>query len=113
MKRRDFVQALAGGAALSTLAMERLNAAVYQDIKKLNRKFIRDNSPDGVYWRAVSVHFLFKDDLIMMNNGTLGPMPKPVLTSLMEGHRLQATNPFACYDYLPSKKAAVREKSPA
>ena len=108
--RRDFVKYLCAGSALSLSALNKLNASVYQSITSLNQKYIEDESPDGVYWEALSKHFLFKDGLIMMNNGTVGPMPKPVFNSLMRYFRLQVTNPFDVYNFIPRKKEEVRTK---
>ena len=108
--RRDFVKYLFAGSALSLSALKKLNASIYQSITSLNQKYIEDESPDGVYWEALNKHFLFKDGLIMMNNGTVGPMPKPVFNSLMRYFRVQVTNPFDVYNFIPRKKGEVRAK---
>jgi selenocysteine lyase/cysteine desulfurase len=108
--RRDFVKYLFAGSALSLSALNKLNASVYQSITSLNQKYIEDESPDGVYWEALSKHFLFKDGLIMMNNGTVGPMPRPVFNTLMKCFRTQVTNPFDVYNFIPRKKEEVRYK---
>jgi len=108
--RRDFVKYLLAGSALSVSALNRLNAAVYQSITSLNQKYIEDESPDGVYWDALSKHFLFQDKLIMMNNGTVGPMPKPVFNTLIRHFKVQVTNPFDVYNFIPRKKEEVRAK---
>ncbi len=108
--RRDFVKYLFAGSALTLSALNKLNASIYQSITSLNKKYIEDESPDGVYWDAVSKHFLFQDGLIMMNNGTVGPMPKPVFHTLMKYFRVQVTNPFDVYAFIPRKKEEVRSK---
>lgn len=108
--RRDFVKYLLAGSALSLSALNKLNASIYQSITSLNQKYIEDESPDGVYWDALSKHFLFKDGLIMMNNGTVGPMPKPVFNTLIKYFRTQVTNPFDVYNFIPRKKEEVRYK---
>lgn len=74
--RRDFVKYFAAGSAVSIAALSRLNASIYQSVTSLNQKYIRDESPDGVYWEALRKHYLFQDDVIMMNNGTLGPIDR-------------------------------------
>jgi selenocysteine lyase/cysteine desulfurase len=51
-----------------------------------------------------------QEDLIMMNNGTLGPMPEPVFNTVVQYFKVQATNPYDCYNFLPSKKAEVRAR---
>ncbi|NIM59508.1 MAG: aminotransferase class V-fold PLP-dependent enzyme [Candidatus Aminicenantes bacterium] len=110
LSRRDFVKYLFAGSAVSLSSFSELNAAVYQSITSLNQKYIQDESPDGVYWDAVSKHFLFQDGLIMMNNGTVGPMPEPVFNTLIKCFKLQVTNPFDCYNFMPKKKEEVRAK---
>lgn len=110
MDRRNFVKCLVGASALSVYSLNRLNAAVYQSITALNQKYLRDNAPDGVYWQALSDHFIFQDDLVMMNNGTVGPMPEPVFNTLIKYFKVQATNPFDCYNFFPSKKEEIRGK---
>lgn len=110
MDRRRFLASLIGCSALSIYALNKVNAAIYQSITELNEKFIRDNAPDGVYWDALRNHFIFQDDLIMMNNGTVGPMPEPVFNTLIKYFRVQATNPFDCYNYFPRKREEVRGK---
>ncbi|MFB0566010.1 MAG: aminotransferase class V-fold PLP-dependent enzyme [Candidatus Aminicenantaceae bacterium] len=108
--RRDFVKLFLAGTAFSISSLSELNAEIYQSITSLNQKYIKDESPDGVYWDALSKHFLFKDGLIMMNNGTVGPMPKPVFNTLIKYFRLQVTNPFDVYNFIPRKKEEVRAK---
>jgi len=110
MDRRKFFKCLVGGSALSIYALNKLNAAVYQSIASLNQKFIKDNSPDGVYWDSIAKHYIFQDDLIMMNNGTVGPIPEPVFNTLMKCFKVQATNPYDCYNFFPRKKEEVRTK---
>jgi len=110
LSRRDFVKYLLAGSAVSIYSLSELNAAVYQRITSLNQKYIQDESPDGVYWDAISKHFLFQDGLIMMNNGTVGPMPEPVFNTLIKCFKLQVTNPFDCYNFMPRKKEEVRAK---
>jgi len=110
LSRRDFVRYLIGGSAFSVASLNKLNAAVYQSILSLNQKYIKDEAPDGLYWQAIRKHFLFKDGLIMMNNGTLGPMPKPVFNTLIKCFKLQVTNPYKCYSFIPRKKEEIRYK---
>ena len=110
MDRRRFVQSLIGGSALSMYGLKHANAGIYQSISKLNKKFMKDNSPDGPYWDAIRDHYFFEDDFIMMNNGTLGPMPKPVFETLMHYFKHQAANPYDGYSYFPQLKDAVHMK---
>lgn len=108
--RRDFVKYFAAGSAVSIASLSRLNASIYQSVASLNQKYIQDESPDGVYWDALRKHYLFEDDVIMMNNGTIGPMPKPVFNTLVRTFRRQCTNPFDMYNFISDKKDEVRAK---
>lgn len=110
LSRRNFVKYLAAGSALSLSALKKSSAGVYQSITSLNQEYIRDESPDGVYWDAVRRHFLFQDGVLMMNNGTLGPMPKSVFNTLIKTFKIQATNPFELYNFISKKKEEVRIK---
>jgi len=108
--RRDFIKYLLVGTALSSSVLNRLNASVYQEIISLNKKFIKDESPDGVYWDALRKHYTLEDGVIMMNNGTVGPMPKPVFNTLIDSLKRQCTNPYDVYKFFPKKWEEVRVK---
>jgi isopenicillin-N epimerase len=108
--RRDFVKYFSVGSAVSIASLSRLNASIYQSVTSLNQKYIRDESPDGIYWDALRKHYLFEDDVIMMNNGTIGPMPKPVFNTLVKTFRMQCTNPYDVYNFISNKKNEVRSK---
>ncbi len=110
LSRRGFIKSFLAGSALTVSALNELNASIYQSITSLNQKFPEDESPDGAYWDSLRQHFLFEDGLIMMNNGTVGPMPKPVFNTLIKYFNLQVTNPFDVYNSLPDKKEEVRLK---
>jgi selenocysteine lyase/cysteine desulfurase len=110
LTRREFVKYFVAGSALSLSALSELNASVYQSITSLNQKYIQDESPDGVYWDELRKQFLFEEGIIMMNNGTVGPMPKPVFNSLIHCFKVQCTNPFDVYAFIPRKIEEVRNK---
>jgi selenocysteine lyase/cysteine desulfurase len=108
--RRDFMKYLLAGSALSIGAIEKLNAGIYQSITSLNLKYVEDISPDGAYWDEIRKMYLFEDKLIMMNNGTLGPMPKPVFNTLMRYFKIQMSNPYDLYNFVPGGKEGIRTK---
>jgi len=110
MNRREFLQSIAGGSAVSLLASNELNAAIYKDMCALDEAAQNALAPDGAYWEGVRKHFLFEDNLIMMNNGTVGPMPKPVFNTLMNYLEVQVKTPCDCYTYLPGLVDDVRVK---
>lgn len=110
MDRRMFVKSLIGSSVLSVAAINRLNAAVYRNIESLNQDFPQYASPDGAYWDGIAEHFIFEDGLIMMNNGTVGPMPKTVFNTLVKTFKIQSTNPYDYYNFLPGLKQGIRDK---
>ena len=91
--RRRFLKLLGGASAASVLAVDELNAAVYDCVARLNSSLGSQESPDGAYWEALKKHYLFQDGLIMMNNGTVGPMPQPVFNTLTDSFHVQCTSP--------------------
>ncbi len=107
MDRRNFIRGMIGGTALSAMALNDLNASIYEDLSTL---ISDDQSPDGIYWDKLRSYYMFKDDVIMMNNGTVGPMPRPVFNSLMKAFEVQATNPYDTYAFIPRFKEEVRTK---
>jgi len=46
----------------------------------------------------------------MMNNGTVGPMPKPVFNTLMRYFKVQATNPYDVYNFLSTFQEKTKQK---
>jgi selenocysteine lyase/cysteine desulfurase len=109
LTRRDFFKFLAG-SAVSLAALDKATAAVYQSVTALNQKYLGDESPDGLYWEGIRSQFLFEDGLVMMNNGTVGPMPKPVFNTLMRYFKVQSTNPYDVYNFLPTFREETRAK---
>ena len=110
LSRREFAKYLLAGSAVSLSVLEGLNAGIYQKVTSLNQKFLEDEAPDGVYWEEIRGFYDFEDRFIMMNNGTLGPMPKPVFNTLMRTFRVQMNNPYDGYNYLPTFRESVRQK---
>ncbi len=108
--RRNFLRLGLGTAALSLTSVDALNAAVYDRIAGLNRLLPDQESPDGAYWEALRKHYLFQDGLIMMNNGTVGPMPEPVFNTLTSGFQIQCTAPCEVYNTFGARREEVRNK---
>jgi len=108
--RRRFLRLGLGTTALSLSSAEALNAAVFDSVARLGRAFPDQESPDGAYWKALREHYLFEHDLIMMNNGTVGPMPEPVFNTLTSTFKIQCTEPCEVYNTFGARKDEVRAK---
>lgn len=98
MDRRNFVKNIMGGFALAAFSANKLNASIYKRINEMTQKVPLDESPDGVFWDYVAKQYMFEEGLIMMNNGTIGPMPRTVFNTLMKYYKVQATNPYLVYE---------------
>ncbi|MCD6450758.1 MAG: aminotransferase class V-fold PLP-dependent enzyme [Acidobacteria bacterium] len=106
-ERRKFIRSiLAGGITLSLFPRE---AFSLQSVLRLDRKHIRREAPDGTFWSRWKKELAFEDGLILMNNGTVGPIPKPVFRRLVNYWRMQAIDPF-CDFMLGAGVEEVREK---
>lgn len=110
LSRRDFARYLLAGSTVSLAALDKVHAGITQKVTEINQKFLDDEAPDGVYWEEIRKLYDFEDRFIMMNNGTLGPMPRPVFDTLTRYFRVQATNPYDGYNYLPAVRESVRTK---
>lgn len=110
LSRREFARFILAGSALSLAALDELNAGISQKITALNQKYLDDEAPDGPYWDGIRELYDFEDRFIMMNNGTLGPMPKTVFNALTRYFSVQVSNPFDSYNHLPTFREAVRTK---
>lgn len=108
--RRQFLKLLGGASAAGVLTAQELNAAVYESLARLNAGLGPQESPDGAYWEALKRHYLFQDGLIMMNNGTVGPMPEPVFNTLTDSFRVQCTSPCEVYNTFGAQREEVRNK---
>jgi selenocysteine lyase/cysteine desulfurase len=110
MNRRMFLERVLGGTAVSLAALAEVNARVYDDLRALDAAADGQASPDGAYWEAIKQYYVFEDGLIMMNNGTVGPVPRPVFNTAVDYLRMQMTAPCDCYLYLPTRLDEVRAK---
>jgi len=110
MNRRKFLERALGGTAVSLATLREASARVYESLDALDTAAGGQVSPDGTYWEGVKRQFVFDDGLIMMNNGTVGPIPKPVFNTTVETLKVQMTAPCDCYLYLPTRTDEVRAK---
>jgi selenocysteine lyase/cysteine desulfurase len=96
---------------MTTLAgMAAAKAAFAQAVQKLgppteNWRF------DGGYWARVREQFLLEKGFGFLNNGTLGPTPKPVFDAMVEYWRLMAVNPHENSNVLQERQEAIRIKA--
>ncbi len=89
--RRAFLQRLAGGATVlaSGAPATALAARSLQAVAEAAAQPISEER----FWEKVRREFMLSDTMIYLNNGTLGPTPKPVFYTAVEGYRELGQDP--------------------
>jgi selenocysteine lyase/cysteine desulfurase len=85
MSRRGLLRGLAGGIVAAGAAARSSLAAVSQ--------LAGSQMPEAEFWKRVQSEFLLDKDWTYLNNGTLGPTPKPVYYTLVERYHDLAQDP--------------------
>lgn len=86
--RRGFIRGLTGGVIATGAAL----AAARTSLEALGQ-MAQGNLSEPEFWRRVRGEFLLDKDWTYLNNGTLGPTPKPVYYTLMEKYHDLAQDP--------------------
>src|SRR5437867_4653404 len=96
MNRRNFFRQFLGGSAAGVTTLTQVKALFAQSLNGVRPSgdpWQEDWRQDGGYWAKVRNQFMLEKGFAYMNNGTLGPTPKPVLDAMSEYWRLMAVNP--------------------
>jgi selenocysteine lyase/cysteine desulfurase len=88
LSRRGFLKGVPGGAAAAGAAL----VAASRSLDALTLA-AQSSRTDDEFWRTVRGEFLLDKDWTYLNNGTLGPTPKPVYYSLVERYHDLAQDP--------------------
>ena len=92
VSRRLFLRAVAAGSAGALFA----GSARLGDARTAINA-IQDAQAEGLseaeFWTQVRREFLISDEFAYMNSGTLGPMPKPVYYTVVDGYRALSSDP--------------------
>jgi selenocysteine lyase/cysteine desulfurase len=88
LSRRGFLKGVPGGAVAAGAAL----VAANRSLEALTLA-AQAGSSDDEFWRKVRSEFLLDKDWTYLNNGTLGPTPKPVYYSLVERYHDLAQDP--------------------
>ncbi len=88
LSRRGFLKGLPSGAAAVGLAA----VAGRQSLEAIGQA-ARAPVSDEAFWKTVCDEFLLDKDWTYLNNGTLGPTPKPVYYTLVEKYHDLAQDP--------------------
>ncbi len=111
--RRHFFQQFAGAsAALTTLTQVKAAfAQSAQAVRQAAGASREDWRVDEGYWAKVRKRFMLEKGFTYMNNGTLGPTPRPVYEAMVEYWRLMAVNPHENSQIFQDRVEQIRLKA--
>ena len=109
VSRRHFLRAVAAGSAGALVAGGALPGEARAAVAAIEDAQA-DGSSEADFWKKVRREFLISDELAYMNSGTLGPMPKPVFYTVVDGYRAIATDPGRENSRQTKAQEVLREK---
>jgi selenocysteine lyase/cysteine desulfurase len=110
LSRRSFLRGVWGGSA-ALGAAGAWAARAEASLAALARA--AEAPSESEYWARVRDEFLVTDQVAYMNNGTLGPTPKPVYYTVVERYRELAADPGARNPIQEKAAEEVRRKAAA
>lgn len=88
ISRRGWLRGLAGGVA----AVGAASMAARSSVSAVSA-LAQTPMPDAEFWKQIRAEYLLDKDWTYLNNGTLGPTPKPVYYTLVERYHDLAQDP--------------------
>jgi len=80
------------------------------EVRQAGEAWRENGKRDGGYWAKVRNQFMLEKDFAYMNNGTLGPTPRPVYEAMIEYWRLMAVNPHENSQIFQDRVDQIRTK---
>lgn len=111
LTRRGFLRGLIGGSTATGAASSLLAGRAEASLAAVAGAFGAPSEAD--FWARVRDEFLVTDEVAYMNNGTLGPTPKPVYYTVVERYRELAADPGGRNPVQEKAAEEVREKAAA
>ena len=112
MNRRNFMRRLTGNVALAAAMAEAAGVRARASMRRVGQAAGAAAS-DADYWAKVRAEFLLDPHVAYLNNGTLGPTPKPVLYTLIERYQRLASETGPENSRLSPLAEDVRRKAAA
>jgi isopenicillin-N epimerase len=112
MDRRDFVRRLTGNIALGAAVTEMAGARARASMRSVVQAAAAP-IPDADFWTKIRAEFLLDPHVAYLNNGTLGPTPRPVLYTLIERYQKMASDTGAENTLEGQLAEEVRKKAAA
>ncbi|MGH9347292.1 MAG: aminotransferase class V-fold PLP-dependent enzyme [Vicinamibacterales bacterium] len=112
MNRRNFLRRLTGNVALAAAMAEMAGVRARASMLSLEQAAGAAGS-EADFWAKVRGEFLLDPHVAYLNNGTLGPTPRPVLYTLIERYQKMATDTGAENTRESQEAEEVRKKAAA
>jgi isopenicillin-N epimerase len=112
LNRRNFMRRLTGSVALGAAIAETAAARAHASMRQVEQAAASATS-DEQFWSRIRDEFLLDGHIAYLNNGTLGPTPKPVLYTLIERYQRLAMNTGPENTSLSQRAEDVRKKAAA
>ncbi len=112
MNRRNFMRRLTGNVALAAGMAELAGVRARASMRTLEQAAGASMS-EADFWAKVRAEFLFDPHVAYLNNGTLGPTPRPVLYTLIERYQKLAMDTGAENSRMGPLAEEVRKKAAA
>lgn len=112
MNRRNFMRQLTGNVALAAAVAELAGVRAEASMRRVGQAAAATGS-DAEFWAKVRAEFLLDPHVAYMNNGTLGPTPRPVLYALIERYQQLARETGPTNSLLNEETEEVRKKAAA
>ena len=110
LSRRGFLRSLGGGATVGAVIGP---WARHAEASLARVSGAAAATSEAEFWARVRDEFLVTDQVAYMNNGTLGPTPKPVYYTVVERYRELAADPGARNPIQEQAAEDVRRKAAA
>lgn len=112
MNRRNFMRRLTGNLAVTAAVAELAGLRAHASMRRVEQA-VRGATSDADFWARARAEFLLDPHVAYMNNGTLGPTPRPVLYTLIERYQKLAMDTGAENSRLSQAAEEVRQKAAA
>ncbi len=112
MNRRNFMRRLTGNVALAAAMAEAAGVRARASMRRVEQA-AGGAASDADFWAKVRGEFLLDSHVAYLNNGTLGPTPKPVLYTLIERYQRLASDTGPENTRLSQLAEDVRKKAAA
>jgi len=93
LSRRTFIERVAGAAWISGLIQTGRDPLFAETLASVRASATAADPDDDAFWDGIRTKFMFEPDLVYLNAGTTGAMPRAILEAEGRYQRMLAENP--------------------